>query len=331
MKRLIYLSLALCLLLAACVISSPSPTDVSPSPAAPSGSPQAPPSLSPSPDGGEPSPEPGKLLEALGPDASWAFFERVDGSTATIPLSEAIAGELLGVGPEEAVTYILHNKTHSAYVNLIDGTKDIIFVTYPSEDELEMAERAGVELEVVEVVKDAFVFLVNAENPVKSLTQEQLRDIYTGRITNWNKLGGPDSEIIAYQRPNNSGSQTLMYKYVVPEERIMDAPTERRPAEMEGLIDVVSAYDNAESAIGYSVFYYARDMYLRDEARLLGVDGVIPSKNTIRDGSYPYVSYYYAVLRKDSPEDSPERRLLNWLLSPEGQALAEEAGYVSLK
>ncbi len=342
MKALICMSLAVCLLLAACGGTSPSAPEASVSPTAspsveptptPQSSPQSSPSTeaSPSPEVSGLEPEPDRLLEVLGPDASWSFFDRIDGSTATIPLSEAIAGKLLGVGPEEAVTYILHNKTHSAYMNLIDGEKDIIFVTYPSEDELQSAKDAGVELEVVEVVKDAFVFLANSANPVKSLTQKQLKDIYTGKLTNWKSVGGEDREITAFQRPNNSGSQTLMYKYVVPEKSIMEAPKELRPAEMEGLVDVISDYDNAEGAIGYSVFYYANDMYLREETRLLGVDGVLPSRETLKDGSYPYISYYYAVLRKASPEDSPERRLLSWLLGPEGQAVAEEAGYVALK
>ena len=69
-----------------------------------------------------------------------------------------------------------------------------------------MAKEKGVELEIVPIVKDAFVFFVNTENPVESLTLEQIQGIYTGNIKNWKDVGGDNERIVAYQRPANSGS-----------------------------------------------------------------------------------------------------------------------------
>jgi len=255
----------------------------------------------------------------------------IDGSTVTIPLSEALAGRLMDLPLDEARQYILHNKTHPAYVNLIYGKADLIFVTGPSEEELKLAEDQGVELEIIPVVHEGFVFLANKDNPVEGLTLEQIRGIYTGKITNWKEVGGSDMPITPYQRPVNSGSQTGFLEMVMKEEIPMEPLMEQVVAEMGALIDAVAAYDNEPSAIGYSYYYFVMDMWGNDQIKLLSVDGIYPDKDTIRDGSYPLNTAYYAVIRKDEPENSPVREIIDWLLTEEGQLLAEEAGYVRAK
>lgn len=127
----------------------------------------------------------------------------VDGSTVTIPLSEALAAKITDKTLEEIRPYVVHNKTHEAYVNLIDKKADLIFVTGPSEEELALAKEKNVELEIVPIVSEGFVFITHVDNPVNQLTVEQIQDIYTGKITNWKEVGGEDLPIIAYQRPEN--------------------------------------------------------------------------------------------------------------------------------
>jgi phosphate transport system substrate-binding protein len=265
------------------------------------------------------------------PDFTKDTYPRIDGSTATIPLSQGIASELLGLSEAEAKAFIKHNTTHNAYVNLMDGKADIIFVTEPSEEELTMAKDKGIELEVVPVVKEAFVFLVNVDNPVDILTQKQIQDIYQGNTQNWKDVGGPDKEIIAYQRPDNSGSQTLMLSQVMKGLEIAKAPVELKPADMAGLIEVIAAYDNSDKAIGYSVYYYANSMYSKDTIKFVKVDGVEPTNKNISSDAYPYTSAYYAVLRKTEAKDSGARKLLQWILSDEGQKVSEDSGYVPLR
>ncbi|MBQ1435234.1 MAG: substrate-binding domain-containing protein [Clostridia bacterium] len=258
-------------------------------------------------------------------------YPRVDGSTATIPLSEQFFSDATGVSLGDASTYIKHNTTHNAYVNLINGDCDIIFVTSPSEEEYAMAEEAGLELEVHPVVNEGFIFMVNEKNPVENLTREQIVDIYTDKITNWSEVGGEDKEIIAYQREVNSGSQTGFLDLVMDGREPADAPTEKRIVGMGELVEAISGYDNSDQALGYSYYFYVNEMYVREAAKLISVDGVYPSPETIADGSYPYTTAYYAVIRADEPEDSPARALLNWTLSDDGQNAAKEAGYVPLK
>jgi phosphate transport system substrate-binding protein len=258
-------------------------------------------------------------------------YPRVDGSTVTLPLSIDMAAHLMQISREEAQERITHNRTHEAYVSLIEQKTDLILVTHPSEDELALAALRNVELEVVPVVRDAFVFLVNRENPVDSLTLSQIQEIYQGNTVNWSQVGGEDKAILAYQRPRNSGSQTLMESLVMQGLPMAEAPVEMIPADMGMLVERVAGYDNADRALGYSVYYYANSMYNHDTMKFLGVNGIPPQKDTIAAESYPLTISYYAVLRKAEPENSPARRLLAWLLSEEGQALAETSGYVPLR
>lgn len=258
-------------------------------------------------------------------------YPRVDGSTVTIPLSEAMASRLLNMDGKQAASFVKHYTTHDAYVNLVAGKADIILVTEPSDEELALARAKNIELEVVPVVKDAFVFLANVNNPVESLTVEQIQGIYQGKIKNWKEAGGPDKEIIPYQRPKNSGSQTNMESIVMKGLTMMDPPREMVPAGMGDLIERVAGYNNSDRALGYSVYYFAKTMYSRDTIKILGVNGVKPEKSTITANKYPFTISYYAVIKKSEPAGSPARKLLQWLLGKDGQSLAESAGYVPLK
>ena len=264
------------------------------------------------------------------PDFTAETLPRLDGSTATIPLSEGIVKSLLGYDAAQAQAFVHHNTTHNAYVNLIDGRCDLIFVTPPSEEEYALMEEAGGGFAVEPVVKDAFVFLVNRNNPVDDIALSDLQKIYRGEITNWKELGGSDAPILPFQRPDNSGSQTLMYKLLVPKAEIMDAPTELRPSGMDDLVDAVSDYDEGLNSIGYSVFYYASGMYTDPDSKLISVDGVLPTAETIADGTYPLTDGYYAVYRAENDGDTPVGRLLSWLRSDAGQRTAAAEGYVPL-
>lgn len=259
---------------------------------------------------------------------------RIDASLATQPLVSAAVKNFTGEDiTDEEIEY---SNTHPGYVKLINGEKDIIVVTEPSEEEKALAEEKGVELEVIPVVKEGFVFYVNGSNPVNSVTFEQIQDIYSGKITNWKELGGEDEKIIPYQRPVNSGSQTGIISLVMKDKKLMD-PVNNVISTMEGIISAVADYNNGKGSIGYSYYYYATAMHnLIDEnsengVKLLGVDGVVPSYDTIKDGTYPIKTNYYIVIRKDEPEDSAARKFANNLLSSRGQLVAKEAGYVPVK
>ena len=255
-------------------------------------------------------------------------YPRVDGSTSMLPLSRALMMAATGVSAQESELRVSHTKTTLSFYALVSGEADLLLVARPAEEAFAYADEMGVELEMRPIGVDALVFLTGEENPVDSLTRQQAVGIYTGEITNWKEVGGADAEIIAYQRNKTAGSQVMMENVVMDGEPMMDAPMEYRPSEMGALVDEVASYRNSASAIGYSVYYYVTEMYLREGVKLLAIDGVAPSNETIASGEYPYTQYNYAVIRKDEPEDSPARQLFDFLGTAEGKALMAAQGYV---
>lgn len=262
-------------------------------------------------------------------------FPKVDGATAMLPMVGEITKSVLGYTDEQAQKYLNENtqgKSAKVYASLINKEKDLIFVSEPSDDILRQAKEANVEFDMTGIGKDGFVFIVNKDNPVNSLTIEQLQKIYTGEITNWSQVGGNNEEIVAYQREQNSGSQNLMEKMVMKGIRMKTAPSGLMIASMEGLIDsVAKGYDNSKASIGYSIYLYAKEQYVKDNIKFLSIDGVYPSDETIANGTYPLSKIVYAVTRKDVPQDSSVRKLTKWLLTDEGQKVVVAGGYSRLK
>lgn len=258
-------------------------------------------------------------------------FPNLDGSTSLIPLEAGIRAEIFGISIEEAQKDVVHSTTWGSFYNLLEGKADMIFSTPISEEQQKAADEAGVELEQVPVVKEAFVFVVNAKNPVDALSQQQIKDIYSGKITNWKQVGGSDEPIIAYQRNTDSGSQNYMIDFM-GETPLMEAPTELRPGSMGGLMDVIAPNDGSLGSIGYSVYAYAADMYgTGDNIKFIKVDGVAPEKNSIISGEYPLSSFNYAIFRSDEPKNSAVRLLAEFMTSYDGQLAAAKAGYATVE
>ena len=260
-------------------------------------------------------------------------FPVLDGATALYPVYGAAAQALYDVGGRDqtaqasmAQEYARCSGTTEAYNRLIAGDADVIVVAQPSAGQMEAAKAAGVELVMTPLGREAFVFFVNADNPVTGLTQQQIRDIYTKTITNWREVGGRNQAITPYQRPDGSGSQTAMLAQVMKGVPLASPPREEVAEGMGGVLSQVATYRNVSSAIGYSFRWYATVMNPNAGIKLLAVDGVAPTPETIRDGSYPLTGTFYAVTRANPSPNTTA--LVDWLTSPEGQALIEQVGYV---
>lgn len=261
-------------------------------------------------------------------------FPKVDGATAMLPMIGEMTKNIMGYTEEEAQKYLdeyTQGKTAKVYKGLIDKKTDVIFASEPSDDILKQAKEAGVEFEMVGIGYDGFVFLVNQANKVNSLTLEQIQDIYTGDITNWKEVGGEDAEIIAYQREQNSGSQNLMEKMVMKGKKMKDpASNNLMISSMEGLIDGVASYENSKYSIGYSIYLYAKEQYVKNSVKFLKINGVEATDENISNKSYPLTKVVYAIMRKDEPENSSARKLVKYLLTEEGQKIVKAGGYVTL-
>lgn len=259
---------------------------------------------------------------------------RMDGATALYPVYAAFAQatypEIMAEMPESEILKIVDcSTTGYAYRSIVDGDCDIIFVAGPSKEQEAYAAEQGVELVYTPIGREAFVFFVHPDNPVESLTLEQLRGVYSGQITRWDALGAPGlGEILAYQRSEGSGSQTALERFVMGDTPLMPAEKEKVMTAMDGIVERVSSYHNHRNAIGYSFRFYCTGLMRGFDVKLLAVEGVAPTVENIENGSYPLASYFYAVTRADADENT--LALLAWITGPQGQELVEKAGYTPL-
>ena len=270
----------------------------------------------------------------------------MDGATALYPVYSAFVQAVYPEGKydiyefkyneDEGYGQVTCTGTIEAYQRLIEGKTDIIFCAAPSKDQLALAEASGVQLHLTPIGREAFVFFVNSENPVEGLTVEDIQGIYTGRIKNWRELGGKNQKIRPYQRAENSGSQSALLRLMegLP---LMEPEKEDRIAGMGGIITQVASYRNHKNAIGFSFRFYSTEMVENDQIRLLALNGVEPTKETIRSGEYPISSNFFAVTASPIGEPAPEetngdlRAFIDWILSEQGQEIIELTGYVGVK
>jgi len=254
---------------------------------------------------------------------------RLDGAIALYPVYAAFAQAVYtGLNERTADEIIKCTNTVEAYQRLTDGQTDIFFGAAPSQEQRDYAAAKGLTLTETPIAREAFVFFVHNDNPVRSLTQTQIRAIYSGRIRNWKDLGGPDEPILAFQRPEGSGSQTTMLR--IMEGKAMVRPLrEERHIGMGDIILGVAAYRNRYNAIGYSFRWYATALYPNPDIRLLGIDGVEPTPENIKSGAYPFTVPFVAVTAR--PLSPQSEILLGWILGPEGQDLIRRVGYVPLR
>lgn len=242
----------------------------------------------------------------------------IDGATALYPVYSAFVN---AVYPEESCQFvngefteeskIQKRNTVGAYKAVVDGTSDIILCGKPSKEQLDYAKEKGVELTQVPIGNEAFVFIVNKDNPVESLTVDEVKGIYAGEYTNWSQLGGTNRPIGAMQRSEGSGSQTAMLSFM-------------------GDLPMKKDYDTfIASNIGFSFRYYVEGIVENGKVKMLALNGVYPSKENVVNGDYPIVDHFYAIYRSDNPNPNVEC-FVNWMLTEEAQKIIEDTGYIGI-
>ncbi len=272
-------------------------------------------------------------IARLGKPASLRFSAEqnlpvLDGAAAFFPLYSSFVE---AVYPEEVcklndrTSPYRYNNTRGAYSSLAQKDADILFAFGPDDEQKAYAEEQGVEYELIPIGYEGFVFFTNSKNPVKDLTEEQIRGIYAGRVTNWKELGGKNEKIQPFQRNKGSGSQTALAAFMgdIP---LMDPPTDLVNSFMWGIIEKVSDYKNYGGAIGFSFRQYAEELVGNENISFLSVNGVQPTLENIVSGAYPVRMPFYAAVRKGERTAEMDA-FLNWILSEEGQSLVSASGY----
>ncbi|MDR2649376.1 MAG: substrate-binding domain-containing protein [Clostridiales bacterium] len=272
-------------------------------------------------------------IDVTGLKISEDEYPRVDGSTAMIPLGEAVAAVMMEKDRADCAQYAEFNRTYVSYTRLVDNEADILIVMEKDDQIGDYIKEKGVQfgLEIEPVGRDALAFMVNTQNPVDNLTTQQLVDIYSGKITNWAEVGGEQMEIAAFQRNSTAGSQTLMKKLVMHDTPMLSAPESLFVFDsMDTMFNAIADYDNGPASIGYNAYYFVTTMRSDPNVKLISVDGVFPDQESISSGAYPLGNDFYTVIRDNALEDSPERLLFRWLQSAEGNALVAAEGYSTI-
>ena len=253
----------------------------------------------------------------------------LDGAAAVFPVYSAFVNETYPNTTKLNDGVFEYNNTVRGYSLLAQKETDIFFGGYPSEEQIDFARENNTEFVYTEIAKEAFVFFVHKDNPVENLTQEQVKKIYSGEITNWKEVGGNDEDIVAFQRNEGSGSQSRLKRFMA-DTPIMEAPTEQVNDFMVGIIDKVSDYKNKTNSIGFSFRYYMEGIIKNPNVKILKIDGIEPNIENIREEKYPITGSLYAVTYKDNNNENVQK-LLDWILSKEGQEIIEKTGYAGIK
>ncbi len=269
-------------------------------------------------EGWAPEPEPLSFTEENWPIVTW--------SASAGRLAASIQFTYTG----KADTNYTFTRTEWCSQDLVRGKCDLLLSGEPTSEMLSDAAYQGVSLQFDRIGSDPFVFFVSKDNPVESLTLQEIRDIYSGKITNWKEVGGKDAEILAFQQPTNSVSQNGMKMLVMQDETMMEPLTRNSLWRYVGdsyLSDVIMRFDESENALGYAYQSYANALYLNDNVKVLAVEGVLPEAEAVRSGDYPLIGGIYAITRKGDKSENT-KKLLRGLLSPSGQNCVSEAGFV---
>ncbi len=214
---------------------------------------------------------------------------------------------------------------------LINGTVDIANASREMKDgEIEQARAQGIEPVEHLVAIDALAIIVNPANPISQLTIDQLADIFTGRITNWQELGGDDADIILVSRETNSGTHVYFLDEVVrkgdSENSDIFAP---QTMLMPSSVGITSEIQRNPHSIGYDgLGYVTEHEKLIAVAQNAEADYVLPSVQSGTDGSYPIARGLYMYTAGEPTGDIAE--FIAWIVGPAGQQIVADLGFVPL-
>ncbi len=253
----------------------------------------------------------------------------IDGAAAAFPVYSAFVH---AVYPETTELYdgvFEYNNTVGGYSCLAEKSTDIFIGAAPSKEQIEYAELNSTTFKYTQIGSEAFVFFVHKDNPINSLTLEQIKGIYSGKITNWSIVGGNDEDIVPYQRNEGSGSQSMLLR-LMGDTPVMEPDMKTEIGGMGEIIEEVADYKSKTTSIGFSFRFYVEGIIKNPDIKMIAIDGVAPTVKNIKNNSYPIIAPVYAVTYENNPNENVEK-LINWMLSEEGQYIIEETGYVGIE
>ncbi|MFI5211534.1 MAG: phosphate ABC transporter substrate-binding protein [Ignavibacteria bacterium] len=250
----------------------------------------------------------------------------IKGSDTMVHLMSTLAEAFMKKDASQKVS-VTGGGSGTGIAALINGTTDICASSRDMQQK-EKDEAKGKNVNPVEqkVAFDGIAIVVNPENTVKEITMEQLKKIYTGAYKNWKELGGPDQSITVLSRESNSGTYVFFQEHVLNKENY--APTVKL---MPATSAIVQSVSSDKWSIGYVGLGYTKEGNVKVIPVKKDADapGVMPTHETVLDKSYPIARPLYLYFNGD-PQGS-NKVFLDFVLSPEGQKIVDETGYITLK
>lgn len=243
----------------------------------------------------------------------------IEGSTTVLPIAQK-AAEVFMKAHSGVNLSVRGGGSGVGIASLLDKTCQIANSSRPIRTtELEKGMANGVSVKTNIVAMDGIVPIVHKSNALSNITTAQLKDIYTGKISNWSQLGGPDAKIVVVSRDSSSGTFEAWGTLVLGGARV------RKDALMQASNQAVaSVVAKTPGGIGYVGLGF-----LSEEVKGLTVNGVVGNKQTVLSGKFPVHRPLY--MYTDGEPKGTVKQLIDFILSPEGQHLVESVGYVGLK
>ena len=257
----------------------------------------------------------GSLAVGCGSKSSDNSKVTVSGSSSIGPVMEVVAEKFQE--QNEGVSIEIQQIGSSAGIkNVIEGTSQIGMASRDLK-----AEEKSAGLKETEIALDGISIITNKSNEVKNLTLQQIKDIYTGKITNWKEVGGKDAPIVVLSREDGSGTRDGFQEKVgfESEELVKDAQIN------DGSGNIKSTVEGNENAIGYISYGY-----VDDAINALTVDGVELTAENVKSDKYPIARPFILVNLEDKVSEEGTK-LIDFILSDEGQSIMEDKGFIRIK
>ena len=243
----------------------------------------------------------------------------IEGSTTVLPIAQAAAETFMRQNPDTEIV-VRGGGSGVGIASLLDKTCDIADASRAIKDsELDKATTNGVDPQAHVIAMDGIVVVVNPANPLSVLTKKQIKDIYTGNISNWKELGGNDGKIVVVSRDSSSGTFEAFGTLALGGAKVR--PDALLQASNQAVASIIS---RTRGAIGYVGLGY-----ISSEVKVLQLEGIMPSKQTVLTDKYPLSRPLY--MYTNGAPTGTIRDFLDFIMSTEGQKIVDEQGYVGLK
>jgi phosphate transport system substrate-binding protein len=249
----------------------------------------------------------------------------IKGSDTMVILGQRWAEDFMKKHPD-ATLQVTGGGSGTGISALINGTTDVCQSSrsMSASEKEKLRDRYATTGVEIPVARDGLSVYVNAANPMTEISMDQLKLIFTGKVTNWKEVGGADSKIVIYSRENSSGTYVFFKEHV-----LKNADYSPRAQTMPGTAAVVNAVSKEKFGIGYGGAAYAKGIKILKVKKDDASPGILPELANVQSGTYALSRPLFFYLRNQPAGEI--KSFVDWVLSAEGQGVVTKVGYFPVK